>query len=60
MRIRSWPTYCRRSRVTGRTGRERGYCDNDPEDAEPVELIDAFDEILEDPEFKLKPLNKII
>jgi hypothetical protein len=31
----------------------------DPEDTETVELLDAFDEALDDPEFKQELLNRI-
>jgi len=35
------------------------YRDTDPEDTETVELLDAFDEALDDPEFKEELLNRI-
>ena len=35
------------------------YRDTDPEDTETVELLDAFDDALDDPEFKEELLNRI-
>jgi hypothetical protein len=35
------------------------YRDTDPSDTETVELLDAFDEALDDPEFKAELLNRI-
>jgi hypothetical protein len=35
------------------------YRDTDPSDTETVELLDAFDEALDDPEFKEELLNRI-